>query len=183
MFPIRQKELVCTNKEKINLFLRTANTGFLGLADAHLPYVVPLNYVWTEQSETIYFHGAEDGRKISILAQNPHACFTVCENFGTMTDPVPAKTDTAYMSVMIFGTAEKVTNPEETIQAMQQLLNKYVPGYYERPLSSSHVEKYRSPLGSSTAVFKIKMEEMSAKENHVHQNKLFYPGKKADHDF
>lgn len=180
MLPVRLKDLECNDEKKINKFLEAAKTGFLGLTDGMMPYVIPLNFVW--MNESIYFHGASEGRKITCMEKNSNVCFTVSENLGTMTHPVPAKTDTAYMSVIIFGKAEKVVSLDESVEAMQLMLNKYVPGYYDTPLSSTHLEKYRSSLGSKTAVFKIKAEHVSSKENPVQLEKLFYSGKKVHHD-
>ncbi|OIK13289.1 pyridoxamine 5-phosphate oxidase [Bacillus sp. MUM 116] len=177
---MRQKGLECKDQEKIHLFLEQEKTGFLGLADGKMPYVIPLNYVWMDG--TIYFHGAAEGRKVHIIAENATACFTVSANQGTLTHPVPAKTDTAYMSVIVFGEAELVVDLDEAVRAMQKMLDKYVPGYYEKALSSSHVDKYRSSLGSRTAVYKIIPNEISAKENPIQLEKLFYNGKTQQHD-
>lgn len=170
----------CTDQVKINKFLETEKTGYLGLADGNMPYVIPLNYVWMDGA--IYFHGAAQGRKISIMEENADACFTVSADLGTLTNPVPAKTDTSYMSVMIFGKAELVNSLDEAVMAMQKMLDKYVPGYYDTMLSSTHLEKYRSSLGSHTAVYKIKSVELTAKENPVQMEKLFYPGKTTKND-
>lgn len=169
-----------TDREKINRFLENEKTGYLGLADGEMPYVIPLNYVWMDGS--VYFHGAAQGRKISIMEENSNACFTVSADLGTLTNPVPAKTDTSYMSVMIFGKAEMVTSLDEAVMAMQKMLDKYVPGYYDTKLSMTHVEKYRSSLGSHTAVYKIKSAELTAKENPVQLERLFYPGKTTKND-
>lgn len=177
MIPMRQMTLECTDQQKINRFLETEKTGFLGLADGDAPYTIPLNFVWLDGA--IYFHGAGEGRKVNIIKKNPKACFTVSADLGTISDPVPAKTDTAYMSVMIFGEAEKVNNLDEAVLAMQKMLDKYVPGYYDRALPSSHVEKYRSSLGSKTAVYKINARELTAKENPIQLEKMFYHGKKV----
>lgn len=78
-----------------------------------------------------------------------------------MVDPVPANTDTAYMSVMAFGKIETVTNLDEATSVMQEMLNKYVLGYYDTPLAKSHVEKYRSSLGSKTVIYKIQPTELT----------------------
>lgn len=68
----------------------------------------------------------------------------------------PIQTDTAYMSVMLFGKAGIMSDLEEATSAMQALLTKYVPGYYSSPLSKAHVEKYRLSLSSKTAIIKIR---------------------------
>jgi nitroimidazol reductase NimA-like FMN-containing flavoprotein (pyridoxamine 5'-phosphate oxidase superfamily) len=99
-----------------------------------------------------------------------------------MAHPTPAKTDTAYFSVMLFGKVEIVNDLTEEISAMQQLLDKYVPHYYKTPLSANHLERYRSALGSKTAVLKLVPSEITAKENVMVDEKAFYLGRKVDID-
>lgn len=180
MNKIRQEKLVCTDDKRIDEFLSDARTGYLGLTDGEVPYVVPLNFVMV--NETLYFHGAAQGRKIDLFHANPNCCFTVSEDFGTMVSPIPAKTDTAYMSVMLFGVLEMVSDLKEATAAMQAMLDKYVPGYYEKNLSQSHVEKYRSSLGSHTVVFKFTPSVRTAKENKLNPQMSFYPGRNAGMD-
>jgi uncharacterized protein len=177
---IRMKKLVCTDQEKINAFLQVSETGYLGVSQNNIPYVVPLNYVWFDGN--IYFHGASEGKKMDILKQNANVCFTVSASYGTMTDPVPAKTDTAYLSVMIFGKAEPISDLSKATAVMQKMLEKYVPNYYDQPLSQTHVEKYRSFLGSKTSIMEIKTEILTAKENQLVEEKRFYNGRNVQND-
>lgn len=177
---IRNHKLECTDKEKIDRLLTKAPTGYLGLSTDGVPYVVPLNFVWT--NGFIYVHGAAEGRKIDMLRENQHVCFTVSEHYGTMVHPIPAKTDTAYMSVILFGKAEIISDLDEATAAMQALLTKYVPGYYSSPLSKTHVEKYRSSLGSRTVVIKIRPDAITAKENELNQSMKYEQGRTVRED-
>jgi uncharacterized protein len=177
---IRQQKLECTDDNRIDQFISQARTGNLGLTDGMTPYVVPLNFVM--MNGAIYFHGAAQGRKVDLINANPNCCFTVSEDYGTMVSPIPAKTDTAYFSVMMFGVVETVTHLDEATAAMQALLDKYVPGYYNNSLSKSHLEKYRSSLGSHTLVYKLVPRVRTAKENQLNQELSFYSGRKADMD-
>lgn len=161
----------CIDRTKIEKFLLRARTGVLGMVDGISPYAVPVNYIW--HSGSIYFHGMGSGKKENILSQNPLVCFTIYEEHGTVTDPMPCHADTAYMSVMIFGKAEKVTDSEEATMALQKLLDKYMPEYYSHPLTSTLIEKYRSSLdGNAVSVYRLAMQEMTAKENSVEPEKL-----------
>ncbi|WP_342437742.1 pyridoxamine 5'-phosphate oxidase family protein [Paenibacillus sp. FSL L8-0436] len=172
MDPVRYKTRECKDQEKIESFLQQARIGYLGLVDGNLPYVVPLNYVWSEGK--LYIHGAGDGRRNQVMSENPEVCFTVCEEYGTITDPVPAKTDTAYMSVMIFGQAEPITDLDEATHVLQGLINKYVPGYYNRPLSKQHVDKYRSAVfGGPVQVYRVIPHHMTAKESPIEAEKMY----------
>ncbi|MCP1311827.1 pyridoxamine 5'-phosphate oxidase family protein [Paenibacillus tyrfis] len=176
MRPMIHAQRNCEDQEKIDLFLTKTRSGLLGLADGLQPYVVPLNYVWW--NKCIYFHGLSSGRKISVIQQNNLACFTVFEEYGTVTAPVPAKTDTAYMSVMLFGNVEKVDQSDDSTEVLQQFLNKYVPGFYDRPLSKVHVEKYRSSLDhQAVSVYRLRPHTITAKENPIDSQNMFYPGR------
>lgn len=175
MNSVRYKTRECLDQEKIERFLHQARLGYLGLVDGNLPYVVPLNYVWNEGK--LYIHGAGDGRRNQVMRDNPEVCFTVCEEYGTITDPVPAKTDTAYMSVMIFGQAEPISDLDEATHVLQELINKYVQGYYNRPLSKQHVEKYRSAVfGGPVQVYRVIPHHMTAKESPIEAEKMYKKG-------
>ncbi len=175
---LRYKSRECNDQDKIKKFMQRARIGHLGLADGNQPYVVPLNFVWWEGK--VYFHGDGNGRRNRVMANNPEVCFTVCEEYGTVTDPVPAKTDTAYMSVMVFGKVQHVTNLEEETSMLQAMLDKYVPGYYNHALSKQHVDKYRSSVyGTRVQVYRIEPEKVSAKENPIDEEKMFILGKRA----
>jgi nitroimidazol reductase NimA-like FMN-containing flavoprotein (pyridoxamine 5'-phosphate oxidase superfamily) len=131
-----------------------------------------MNYVWYKGS--VYFHGMGSGKKEDILSQSPPVCFTIYKEHGTVTDPVPCHADTAYMSVMLFGKAEKVKDSEEAAEALQKLIEKYMQGYYSNPLTSSFIEKYRSSLDeNAVSVYRITPQWMTAKENSVESDKLF----------
>lgn len=175
MEKIRMAKREVTEMETICEFLKQSKIGYLGLSDQMQPYVVPLNFVW--QNSSIYFHGANEGKKLRIMTANNQACFTVSEELGTIASPIPAHTDTAYFSVMVFGSVEKVTDPKERVEIMQAMLDKYVPGYFNNPLASAHLEKYQSSLGSKTAVFKLKAKKITGKENKLDEKMRFTPGR------
>lgn len=180
MEEIRQQKLAITDQFIMEEYLSKARTGFLGLSDNHHPYVIPLNYVWYKKC--IYFHGANEGKKVRIMEKNNSVCFTICEELGTMSNPIPAKTDTAYWSIMIFGTVEKVEHIDDGRNIMQAMLDKYVPGYYKNPLSVAHLEKYESSLGSKTLLYKLTPKQITGKENKLDQRMKFSPGRTIDMD-
>ena len=173
MNEIRYKQRVCRDEKVIERFLETTRVGVVGLVDGNgIPYAVPVNFVWHEGA--VYFHGMGSGKKDAILAENPDASFTLFHEFGTTTDPVPCKADTSYMSVMIFGKAVKLSDFAKASGALQKLLEKYTPGFYQNPLSAQMVEKYRSSHDNNpVAVYKIEVAEMTAKHNLASEDELF----------
>jgi nitroimidazol reductase NimA-like FMN-containing flavoprotein (pyridoxamine 5'-phosphate oxidase superfamily) len=177
---MRRKTKELTDKSKINELLSAQKVGYLGLFDEEGTYVVPLNFVWLD--EKIYFHGSEQGRKIDAIQKDHRVCFTISQDFGTIANPVPANIGTAYRSVMVFGHIRRLNTLEELTAALQALLDKFVPGYFDAKLSSKHVDSYRSSLGSKTVVYCLEPDHITAKEDTVEGKQLFYPGRKQQDD-
>ncbi len=91
-----------------------------------------------------------------------------------MTDPAPCHADTAYLSVMLFGRAEKVVDAKEKTAALQKLVEKYMPGFYKQILSPEYVGRYRSSMdGNAVAVYRIRPDQLTAKENAAPREKIF----------
>lgn len=169
---IKYVERECRDKQKIEKFLLDARTGVIGMNGDDFPYAVPVNFVWCDGS--IYFHGMGSGKKETILSSESPICFTVYEEYGTVTDPMPCHADTAYMSVILFGKSEKVVDFEEAAFVLQKLIEKYTPGYYKHPLTSKMMEKYKSSFdGNRVSVYRLTPEYLTAKENHADENQIF----------
>lgn len=177
---IRRTMSELKDEEKINKLLSVAKVGYLGLSDEEGTYVVPLNYVWKDNN--IYFHGSDKGRKVDAMQSSNRICFTVSEDRGTIANPTPADIGTSYTSVMVFGKVRKVDRLEESTKALQAMLDKFVPGYFERELSEKYVDSYRSSLGSRTVVYRIEPDQITAKEEMVDLSKIFFPGRKQVDD-
>lgn len=174
MEQIRYKQRVCTDQEKIEEFLFNARTGILALSAGEYPYALPLNFVWHEGC--ICFHGMGSGKKVDILSENPKAAFTVYEEYGTVKDPMPCHADTSYMSVMIFGRTEKITEVKEAAEILQKLVDKFMPKFYDHTLTGGLIDKYRSSMdGRAVAVYRLRTEAITAKENAVQTEQIFHP--------
>ncbi len=164
---------ICHDQEKIAHFLTEKRVGTLSMSTtAGSPYALPVNYVYWQGK--IYIHGMGSGKKNLVLAANPAVCFTVFEEFGTVADPVPAKCDTAYLSVVVFGKAVLVNDVEEKTQVLTQFLEKFMPQFFKTPLSAQFVDKYRSSFDdNAVAVYAIEPEELTAKENPIDPEHMF----------
>lgn len=178
MEKIRYTQRICNDKEKIKKFLEEKRVGTLSMCDGDgNPYALPMNYLYW--NDKIYIHGMGSGKKNLILAERPSVCFTVFEEFGTVTDLVPCKCDTSYLSVVIFGDAVPVEDLEEKAQALTQLVEKFMPSFFKSPLAKQFVDKYRSSFDNkAVAVYCIDPKDLTAKENPIDMEHMF-KGNKA----
>lgn len=172
---IRYTQRICNDEEKIKRFLVEKRVGTLSMCDKEDgPYAVPVNYIYW--NDKIYIHGMGTGKKNTVLAANPAVCFTVFEEFGTVVDPVPAKCDTSYLSIVIFGTVVQVADTTEKTQALERFLQKFTPGLFKTPLSEQFVDQYRSSFDNkAVSLYSLHPEVLTAKENPVDLEHMFKP--------
>lgn len=150
--PIRRKDRVM-DEEQARALLKNCEYGVMATTGADgWPYAVPLSYI--VENNVIYFHCAHDGRKIENINANPKVCFTVVGK----TQPIYDKNFTTYYeSVVVFGTVNKVGNPERKTALLMLLAQKYLP---------EHMDKAPGDIAKSlerTAVYGITIEGITGK--------------------
>ncbi|MCL5958917.1 MAG: pyridoxamine 5'-phosphate oxidase family protein [Chloroflexi bacterium] len=143
------------SREEMEQVLREAPIGRLGTTIGDQPYVVPLAFVY--ESGKIYFHSKPDGQKLEAIQKNPKVCFEVDQYAGVMTDPKPCSFDMRYRSIVAYGRASLVTEPEEKMRVLQTIIDKYAGG--------GEVETLTQKMADTVTVVEIAVEEMTGKHN------------------
>ncbi len=104
---MRRAEFDVKDENSVNEVLETCEYGTLSLISEGKPYVVALNFVFFENS--IFFHGAKEGRKIEAIKSNPNASFLVVKPYSFIpsffSDTMSASPATQFFaSVLVEGT-------------------------------------------------------------------------------
>ncbi|HEY88314.1 MAG TPA: pyridoxamine 5'-phosphate oxidase family protein [Thermoflexia bacterium] len=96
----------------------------LGLAKDNVPYIVPLSFGY--DGENIYFHTALAGQKIEYLVANARVCLEFERNVRIIPHPSsPCSWSVAFQSVICFGEAAEITDPEEMVAALNSIMRHY----------------------------------------------------------
>ena len=66
------------SQQEIEAFVANNYIAYLACSDNNTPYIVPITYYYDEPSNTLISYTTE-GRKISILRENPHISLIVSE--------------------------------------------------------------------------------------------------------
>jgi nitroimidazol reductase NimA-like FMN-containing flavoprotein (pyridoxamine 5'-phosphate oxidase superfamily) len=92
------------------------------------PYVIPMNFGFKD--DAIYLHGAQHGKKIDILKQHPEVCinFTTDHLLRYQDEEVACSWSMKYRSVICYGQAEFILEPEEKIAAFNIVMAQYTKG-------------------------------------------------------
>lgn len=104
--------------------LKKAPRGVLALhGDDGYPYGLPLNYIYDEENQALYFHGTKTGYKIDCIDKDPKACFTAILEEGISEDGWSKNVS----SVIAYGLVEEIEDLDFARNAMIKLAGKYYP--------------------------------------------------------
>ena len=148
---MRRKDLTITQEATFAL-IDAKEYAVLCLTDPDgKAYGVPLDYV--REGESLFFHGAKEGRKIDSMRANHWACAVIVGD----TTIIPEKIGRKYESAIIEGPIELIDDPEQKRQIMTWVVKKR---------SSAYPEKGQTVIDrmlDRVLVYKMKMEIVSGK--------------------
>ena len=134
--------------------LASSRRGVLAMnGDDGYPYAIPVNYLYDDKAQRIYFHGAKTGHKVDALRACDKVCFTVYGN-----ETVRTESWAPFMqSVVVFGRCHLMDAGSEATRRLKQFAMKYYP-------SEQLVDEEIAHAGKAVQVFEIEIEHMSGKE-------------------
>lgn len=147
----KHKEIPMTDAKGLLLHGRRGVLAVHG--DDGYPYAIPVNYLYDDNNQQIYFHGARVGHKVDAIKACNKVCFTV---FGN--ESVRDEAWAPYVqSVVVFGRCRLAEMDSAALSLLKQLAMKYYPseGVADAELAAS---------GKAAQLFVIEIDHMSGKE-------------------
>jgi nitroimidazol reductase NimA-like FMN-containing flavoprotein (pyridoxamine 5'-phosphate oxidase superfamily) len=161
---MRRKEFDVKDENSINEILQTCEYGTLSLISEGKPYVVALNFVFFENS--IFFHGAKEGKKIEAINSNPNAAFLVVKPYSFIpsyfSDTMAACPATQFFaSVLIEGKLKFIEDGDKKAEVLNALMKKFQKEdsfeeiAYDKAMYTKMLDK--------TTIIELKIETQSCK--------------------
>ena len=154
-----KRELQITDENQIRSILDTAKVLHLGLCVDNEPYVVPMNYGYTEENGklVLYLHSALRGKKLDMIRANPKVFFEMACDRAPFAGEKPCQYGLSYSSIMGRGTARIVEDTEEKMKAMSALMKTQTGKDFS----------FNDRLVSIVAVIRIDVSEYTAKHRPI----------------
>jgi nitroimidazol reductase NimA-like FMN-containing flavoprotein (pyridoxamine 5'-phosphate oxidase superfamily) len=142
-------------------FLQRAEIGHIGTRWDEQPFITPTTFWYDEERHEIIFHSNIVGRVRANIERHPRVCFEASECGRFLPSNVALEFSVQYRSVIAFGTARVLEDPEEGRRALYGLIGRYFPdmrpGKEYRPITDQELAR--------TSVYAIAIESWSGKEN------------------
>jgi nitroimidazol reductase NimA-like FMN-containing flavoprotein (pyridoxamine 5'-phosphate oxidase superfamily) len=156
---VRRTDREISDPAVLKKILANGEFGVLSTVYQDQPFAIPVNYIYIEEDQALYFHGAQVGRTRANIVINPKVCFNVSEMGELYSGDRISNFGVEYQSVVVFGTAVLLQDEDKVITVLLGLMQKYFP---------THIpgEDYLFPQPDElkhTAIYKISIEEWTGK--------------------
>jgi len=118
---MRRKEKEITSRGEMDQIVHNSLICHLSCSLNDQPYVVPLSFGY--DGNAVYFHTSQKGKKNDILSVNPRVCLGFEREIHVQSDPdLACRWSFHFQSVIATGIAEVVTNPEDRLYGITQIM-------------------------------------------------------------
>jgi nitroimidazol reductase NimA-like FMN-containing flavoprotein (pyridoxamine 5'-phosphate oxidase superfamily) len=150
---MRRKDKEIKDKKEIESIINISDICRIALSEKNSPYIVPVCFGYKDNC--LYIHSAADGKKIDIINKNNRICFEFDAHEGLIRSENPCDWDLKYWSVIGYGKAFFIDEPEEKIKALDIIAGHYSSEAFEYPTNSI----------DNVTVIKIEIENLTGKKS------------------
>ena len=120
---MRRKDKEITDPKEIEKILKREKIWRVVFIGSSVPYVVPLCYGYEDGA--LYLHGFGGGKKIDRIKDAPHVFFEIDCDFKLISDEAPCDWTVHYRSVIGYGRATILEDPEEKKKGLDIIVKQY----------------------------------------------------------
>lgn len=125
------------------------------------PFITPSTFFYDEAGHRLIFHSNLSGRIRSNIERHAEVCVEVSEMGKILPSNIALEFSLQFRSVIVFGKARPIEDPDEQRAVLHQLIAKYFGkmelGKDYRPATDKELKR--------ASVYEIKIESWSGKEN------------------
>lgn len=151
----RRDRDITDNLEKVVHILDNGRICHFGLVEDGMPYVLPMNYGYRFEGDKliVYMHGGKEGRKFDVIRKDGNCCVEFECDAEMFEGQVACQYGYTYSSLIGFGKASIVDEPEEKMQALTLLMKNLTGKDFE----------FNERLVSIVQVIKVECDYYTAK--------------------
>lgn len=155
---MRRKDREITDFDAMLQIVQDCDCCRLGLAENGTAYIVPLNFGWeaAEGRLTLYFHSAQEGKKLDLLHAHAAAGFEMDTGHRLVPGERADQYTFAYRSVIGRGTVTFLQDSAEKLAGLNCILAHYT-GRRDWPVNEAMLR--------ATAVYRLQVTDWTAKEH------------------
>lgn len=154
---MRRGDRKVTDPSELRAILEKADVCHLAMSDSNVPYLVTMNFgLKKDKNLVLYFHSANEGKKIDILRTNSSVCFgaDIDHKLLISQSGTSCGFSMRYRSVVGTGSVSFITERSEKHEALEAIMNHYAP---ELPYS------FKEEMIERTTILRLDVKAITGK--------------------
>ncbi len=120
---MRRRDKQLTRHEELEEIIRRGAICHLAFSDEGAPYVIPMNYGYSENS--LYFHSAAEGRKLDIIRKNNKVAFAITADIAFIKAENACNWGMRFNCVTGTGQAVILTEKQDKLRGLAIIMGQY----------------------------------------------------------
>ncbi len=153
---MRRKDRKISEQAEIEEIIKKADVCRIAMIDGDEPYIVALNFGYKHgKPSVLYFHCANEGRKIDVIKRNNKVCFQMDVDHVLITAKKACGFTMKFKSVVGQGRIHIVSDIKEKIDGLNYIMKQYTGiDQYE----------YEEKMLDITTILRLEIEEITGKQ-------------------
>jgi nitroimidazol reductase NimA-like FMN-containing flavoprotein (pyridoxamine 5'-phosphate oxidase superfamily) len=153
---MRRKEREISEDEIINDIIGKTDVCRIAFAVENEPYIVTMNFGFVPEGRGIlYFHCANEGRKLDMIGRNKYVCFEMDTDHKVKTGEQGCDWSMKFRSVIGYGNISKVEDKEARKRGLDCIMKQYAG---EKKFT------YDEKVLTRTTILRLDITEMTGKK-------------------
>jgi nitroimidazol reductase NimA-like FMN-containing flavoprotein (pyridoxamine 5'-phosphate oxidase superfamily) len=153
---MRRTEREISDLEVIEEIVRKADVCRIALANNNIPYIVTMNFGYKGSPEPgLYFHCANEGRKLEMIRKNNFVCFEMDTDHRLIKREKACDFSMKYSSVVGWGNIHILTEEKEKILGLNTIMAHY---------AGSNDFSYDTRILEKMVVLRLEIKEITGKK-------------------
>jgi uncharacterized protein len=153
---MRRTDREITKVKEIESIIERADVCRIALTDGKIPYIVAMNFGYiSDITSRLYFHCAEEGKKIDMIRNNNRVCFQMDTDHKLIKGEKACDYGMGYCSIVGWGSIHIVENEEEKKAGIDIIMRHY---------SMKKEFDYNNDIFSKTRLLRLEISEIHCKK-------------------
>jgi nitroimidazol reductase NimA-like FMN-containing flavoprotein (pyridoxamine 5'-phosphate oxidase superfamily) len=152
---MRRSDREISDISEVEEIIRKADVCRLAFANDNIPYIVTMNFGFSNDPEKmLFFHCANEGKKLDMISKNDYVCFEMDVDHQLLSGKKGCNWGMKFSSIIGYGKISVVTEKEERITGLNCIMAHY--GGRNQSYDPNALEK--------TTVLRLQIQEISGKK-------------------
>lgn len=152
---MRRNDRLITDSAKIEQIIKKSDVCRIAMIDDDLPYMVTMNFGYKPGNPAhLYFHCANEGRKLDIIKKNNTVCFQMDIDHELITADKACGYTMNFKSIVGYGQIKIVDSRKEKIEGLNYIMKQY---------TGKDSFDYPDKMLAATTILKLEVDRITAK--------------------